>query len=152
MHSLTKFTAILALATIPLTSIAAERGSLDEAKALVQKAKAYLKANGPEKSYAAFSDPKGSFVDRDLYIYVYDKELKNLAHGGNQKLIGKNLSDMRDADGNYFNQGLLKAAMSGGGTYTFKFLNPSTQQIEKKTGYAEMVGDVMVGSGAYAGN
>jgi cytochrome c len=152
MHILKKSLAAVVLAAISVSGFAAERGTLEEAKALVQKAKAYLKANGSEKAYAAFSDPNGGFIDRDLYIYVYDKDLKNIAHGGNPKLIGKVLADMRDTEGNYFNQGLLKAAMSGSHTYSFKFLNPATKQVEKKTGYAEMVGDVMLGSGAYVAN
>jgi cytochrome c len=130
-------------------AFAAERGNLDDAIAMVKKAKAYIKANGNEKAYTEISNPKGQFVDRDIYIYVYDKNLKNLAHGGNQRLIGKDLGEMKDVDGKYFNRGLLEAAQKGGGTYTFKFLNPATKDIEQKTGYAEMAGDVMVGSGAY---
>ena len=131
------------------TACAAERGTLDEAIAMVKKARAYIRTNGNEKAYAEISNPKGQFVDRDIYVYVYDKNLKNLAHGGNQRLIGKDLGEMKDVDGKYFNKGLLEAAQKGGGTYKFKFLNPATKEIEQKTGYAEMEGDVMVGSGAY---
>jgi cytochrome c len=43
---------------------AADRGTADEATVLVKKGIAYLKANGPEKAYAAFNDPQGQFVDR----------------------------------------------------------------------------------------
>jgi cytochrome c len=126
------------------------RASLDEAKNLVKKARAYIREVGPEKAYAEISNPKGRFVDRELYIYVYDKSLNNLAHGGNQRLIGKNLADLRDTDGVLINKGLLEVAQKGGGTFKFKFLNPATKTIEVKTGYAEMEGDVMVGSGVYA--
>ena len=129
---------------------AQERATLDQAKAMVKKARAYIKQVGPEKAYAEISNPKGQFVDREIYIYVYDKQLNNLAHGGNQKLIGKNLADLRDTDGVYLNKGLLEVAQKGGGTFKFKFLNPATKTIEVKTGYAEMEGDVMVGSGVYA--
>jgi cytochrome c len=139
----------LLAASLSAPTFANERGTLNDAIAMVKKAKAYLLANGNEKAYAEFSNPKGQFVDRDIYIYVYDKNLKNLAHGGNQRLIGKELGEMKDVDGKYFNRGLLEAAQKGGGTYSFKFLNPANKEIEQKTGYAEMVGDVMVGSGAY---
>jgi cytochrome c len=132
------------------TSQAQGRASLDEAKAMVKKARAHIREVGADKAYAEISNPKGRFVDRELYIYVYDKGLTNLAHGGNQKLIGKNLADLRDTDGVYINKGLLEAAQKGGGTFKFKFLNPATKTIEVKTGYAEMEGDVMVGSGVYA--
>lgn len=132
------------------TASAQERATLDQAKAMVKKARAYIREVGAEKAYAEISNPKGKFVDREVYIYVYDKSLNNLAHGGNQRLIGKNLADLRDTDGVYLNKGLLDVAQKGGGTFKFKFLNPATKTIEVKTGYAEMEGDVMVGSGVYA--
>jgi cytochrome c len=132
------------------TACAQERATLEQAKAMVKKARAYIQKVGPEKAYAEISNPKGQFVDREIYIYVYDKNLNNLAHGGNQRLIGKNLADLRDTDGVYLNKGLLEVAQKGGGTFKFRFLNPATKTIEVKTGYAEMEGDVMVGSGVYA--
>jgi cytochrome c len=145
-------TIMLALVGLGFVAVATaeERATIDQAKAMVKKARAYIKEVGPEKAYAEISNPKGRFVDREIYIYVYDKNLNNLAHGGNQKLIGKNLADLRDTDGVYLNKGLLDAALKGGGTFKFKFLNPANKTIEVKTGYAEMEGDVMVGSGVYA--
>jgi cytochrome c len=127
----------LVFTAAPVPAAAAERGTLEDAKVLVKKA------------LVEFDKRDGQFVDRDMYIYVYDKNLKNLAHGGNAKLIGKDLADMRDPDGRYVNKGLLEAAQKGGGTYTFKFFNPVSGKIESKTGYAEMEGDLMVGSGVY---
>ena len=151
---MTKFISSMVLAILAVgfmtTASAQERATLDQAKAMVKKARAYIREVGPEKAYAEISNPKGQFVDREIYIYVYDKSLNNLAHGGNQRLIGKNLADLRDTDGVYLNKGLLEAAQKGGGTFKFKFLNPATKTIEVKTGYAEMEGDVMVGSGIYA--
>src|SRR5512137_2843156 len=51
---------------------AQQRGTPAEAKSLVEKALAYIKANGQEKAFEEFNNPKGKFVDRDLYITVYD--------------------------------------------------------------------------------
>ena len=145
-------TLMLAMLAVGFTGAACaqDRATIDQAKAMVKKARAYMQKVGAEKAYAEISNPKGQFVDREIYIYVYDKSLNNLAHGGNQKLIGKNLADLRDTDGVYLNKGLLEVAQKGGGTFKFKFLNPATKTIEVKTGYAEMEGDVMVGSGVYA--
>ena len=71
--------------------IAAEKGTTAEAESMVKKAVAYYKANGKDKSFAEFSNPKGQFVDRDLYIFVYDLTGKCVAHGANQKMIGIDL-------------------------------------------------------------
>ena len=81
---------------------AADMGTKDEAVAMVKKAVGFIKANGAEKAYAEFSNPKGQFVDRDLYIAVYDMNGKCLAHGANAKMIGRDLLDNKDVDGKEF--------------------------------------------------
>lgn len=138
-------------ATVMISTVAfaAEHGTLEDAKAMVQKAKAYMKENGNQKAFTEFNDTTGQFVKGDIYIYVYDKNGKNLAHGYNTRLVGKELLELKDPEGTLVIRGLLDAAQKGTGTFKYKFLNPSTKAIESKTGYAEMVGDVMVGSGAY---
>jgi len=47
------------------------------------------KANGQAKALAAFNDPKGNFVSKDLYIFALDMSGKIIAHGVNAALIGK---------------------------------------------------------------
>jgi cytochrome c len=57
-----------------------------------------LKREGKDKALAAFSDPKGEFVDGDLYLVVMDAadgKLTMLAHGVNKALIGKPRSTSR---------------------------------------------------------
>lgn len=152
-----KTLAILAMAAALVSSAGdasaqASRGTIEEAKALVHKAREYIHKHGREKAFAEIDKRDGPFVDRDMYVYVYDKNLKNLAHGGNARLIGKDLADLRDPDGKFVNRGLLDVAQKGGGTYTFKFYNPASGKIEEKIGYAEMEGDLMVGSGVYKPN
>ncbi len=134
-------------------AIAAEKGSRDEAVALVKKAAAYLRDNGKEKAFAEFNKPDGSFVDRDLYIFAYsaDGEGTNLAHGANPKLVGKNLLELRDADGKPIVKNFIEVANSktGSGWVDYKWANPLTKVVEPKTSYVEKVGDVILGSGVY---
>jgi cytochrome c len=84
------------------SAFAADAGTKDEAVAMAKKAIEYIKANGAEKAYAEFSNPKGQFVDRDLYITVYDMNGKCLAHGANAKQVGRELIDNKDVDGKEF--------------------------------------------------
>jgi cytochrome c len=128
---------------------AAERATLDEAKAMVKKARAYIREVGPDKAFAEFSNPKGRFVDRELYVFVNDKSGVNLAHGANPRLIGKNLMELRDTDGIYMTKQFFVVAGKGGGTVDYKFLNPATKAIEPKTAYVEMEGEYLVGSGIF---
>jgi signal transduction histidine kinase len=140
----------LALAVGGSVAIAAENGTKDEAVAMVKKAIGVIKSNGAEKAYGEFSNPKGPFVDRDLYVVVYDMNGKCLAHGANAKMIGRDLIDNKDVDGKEFVKErveIMKKQASGWQDY--KFRNPTTNQIEPKSMYIERVNDVIVGCGVY---
>jgi cytochrome c len=139
----------ISVAVMSTPAVSAERASIEEAKALVKKARVYIREHGTEKAFAEISNPKGQFIDRDLYVYVYDKNMVSVAHGVNPRFIGKNMSELRDTDGVYITKGLLEAAKKGGGTVKFKFMDPMTKTVEPKIGYAELEGDYLVGSGAY---
>ena len=149
------FVAILGLALhqAALAAPAAEvRGSADEAVALVKKAVAYVKANGKDKAFAEFDNVKGPFVDRNLYIFVYDLNGVSLAigNGSSTKMVGKNLLDMRDADGTYLIKGLIAVANTkGSGWFDYKWPNPVSKVIETKSSYVEKLGDIMIGCGVY---
>src|SRR5450631_338384 len=81
---------------------AASKGTVAEATAMVQKAIAHIKKAGREKAFADFDNKSGPFTDRDLYVVVYDMKGKVLAHGANDKMIGKDVIELRDSDGKYF--------------------------------------------------
>lgn len=130
-------------------AIAAEKGTADEAVAMVKKGVAFVKANGKEKAFAEFSNKSGQFVDRDLYIMVYDMQGNNKAHGSNAKLIGKNLIDIKDADGVYIVKGLIDVANKGKGWFDYKWPNAVTKAVEPKSTYVEKVDDVLIGVGIY---
>lgn len=132
------------------TALGAEKGTAEEAVSMVKKAIDYLKKNGKEKAFAEFSNGSGPFKDRDLYITVMDTTGKMLVHGANPKLNGKNLIDMKDADGKYFVKEYIELAKSKGtGWIDFKWPNPVTQAIEQKSVYFEKVDDVVVTCGVY---
>jgi cytochrome c len=131
-------------------AVAADNGTAAEAIALVKKAADYMKANGKEKAYAEFSNPKGAFKDRDLYIMVYDMNGVNRAHGANPKLIGKDLIDLKDADGNPIIKSFVETGKTKGkGWIDYKWPNPVSKAIESKSTYIEKHDDVLIGAGIY---
>jgi cytochrome c len=131
-------------------SAVADKGTAVEATALVKKANDYLKANGKEKAFAEFNNAKGQFIDRDLYIFVFDMNGKTLAHGTNPKLLDKNMTELKDADGKYFIKEFLDVANTKGkGWIDYKWTNPVTKAIEPKSTYIEKAGDVLIGCGIY---
>jgi cytochrome c len=129
---------------------AAEFGTPAQAEAMVKKAVAEIKANGKEKAFAEISNPKGKFIDKDLYVFVYDMNGKCVAHGFNQKMIGKELVEMKDPDGKFYVKERIEISKSKGkGWQDYKFTNPLSKKVENKTAYIEKVDDVIVGCGAY---
>jgi hypothetical protein len=122
----------------------------EEATALVRKAVAFYKQKGREAAFAEFSNPKGQFVDRELYILVFNLDGVNLAHGNNARLIGKNLLEMKDVDGKPIIRNFIEIARTKGkGWYDYKWPNPVTKAIELKSTYLERVDDVLIGTGIY---
>jgi cytochrome c len=127
-----------------------KKGTPAEAEKMVKNAVAFFNANGQEKAFAEFSNLNGKFVQGDLYIFVYDMTGKCVAHGGNPKMVGKDLIDMKDPDGKSFVKERIEIAKSKGkGWQNYKFTNPVTKTIENKTAYIEKVGNFVVGCGAY---
>jgi cytochrome c len=137
MSVLARIAAAAALVAISVgLAIADDRGSKEEAKALLDKAVAHINSVGSEKAYADFSSKSGGFVDRDLYVYCFDMEGKAVAHGGNPGLIGKNLMDMRDPDGvQPVKESIHMMQSSDHGTLDFKWPNPISKKIEAKQAF-----------------
>jgi hypothetical protein len=121
-----------------------------EAKALIEKAVAYVKANGPEKAAVAFMDPKGGFIDRDLYVSMSRvSDGVRLAHI-NPKAVGKSLYGSTDVDGKPYGDEMMQIATTkGSGMVNYRFPNPVTKQPMDKVSYVEKVGDVVLLVGAY---
>jgi len=131
-------------------ALAADNGTPSEAEAMVKKAIAYMKANGKEKAFAEINNSKGQFTDRDLYIFVYDLNGKCVAHGFNQKMIGKDLLEMKDSDGKYYVKERIEIVKTkGSGWQDYKFTNPLSKKLEAKTAFVEKSEDLILGCGAY---
>jgi cytochrome c len=134
----------------PLALAAEEFGTAPEAIAMVKKAVAFYKANGKEKAFAEFNNPKGKFIDRDLYILVLDSNIVMLAHGTNPRLIGKSLIDSKDADGKPFAREFYEIGNTKGtGWVDYKWPNPVKQVIDSKSTYVEKVDDILIACGIY---
>jgi signal transduction histidine kinase len=130
---------------------AAEGGATKaEAEAMVKKGVAYIKANGPDKSYEEISKKGSMFSDRDLYLVVYGLDGFVFAHGANPKMIGKNLIDIKDVDGKAFVKERVELAKSKGTFWQeYKFVNPESKAIEPKLMYCERLEQTAVCGGIY---
>lgn len=150
-RGLTIALAVLGLVGIQFAAAAAPNGTADEAKVLVEKAVKLIGAEG-NKAYAAFDNPAGPFVDRDLYIFVIDLKGTVVSHGANKALIGKSLFNLKDADGKAFIQEMIGVANDKGeGWIDYHWPNPVSKKVEGKSSFIKKIGDVFVGVGVYKG-
>ena len=139
-----KVAVFVATAAIALSGARAWAGqhTAQDAVAMVKKAVAFIKVNGKEKGYAAIDDPNGQFRDGSLYLMVQGADGTVLAHGANEKLIGKKMMNARDVDGKFFVRDIIEAAKAKNGSWTeYKFTNPETKKVAPKDMYCEHVDD-----------
>jgi signal transduction histidine kinase len=129
---------------------AAGNATKDEATAMVKKGVAFIKANGKDKGYTEVSNKQGQFNDRDLYLVVYGLDGVVRAHGANEKMVGKNLIELKDVDGKAFVKERVDLANAKGTFWQdYKFTNPVTKKIEPKSAYCEKLDDTVVCGGIY---
>lgn len=133
---------LFALAAHAEPAAISERGTRDEAVALIKRAIEYFKANDPKKAFAEFSDTNGRFVDRDLFVVVFDENGTCLAHGYNPKLVGRNRMDEQYIDGIYSVRErveLMKTQSSFWKQYWVP--DPLTHKLRMKSIYCEVAED-----------
>jgi signal transduction histidine kinase len=140
----------LALAAFGAGALAAEKVTKDEAVAMVKKAVEAIKAEGTDTVYVEIDDPAGKFVDRDLYIVVYDLDGMVLAHGANKNRVGTNQIADKDPDGKEFVKERVELAKQQPSFWqSYKFMNPVTKTVEPKQMYCERLEETVVCGGVY---
>ncbi len=148
MKKLTLFlSSLLFLAVSMSPAFAAPK---DDAVALVDKAVAHVKSVGKDKALADFNDPKGQFVKGDLYVFAYTLQGVILAHPMNPKLVGKDMTEVKDSDGKLFTKDFIATVNGPGkGWVDYNWTNPTSKKIEAKSSYVAKAGDLFVGCGIY---
>jgi cytochrome c len=127
----------------------ADKASVQDAESMVKKAIAYYQKNGKDKALAEFSRMPGPFVDRDVYVTVYNPQGDCLSHI-NPKMVNKNMMDLRDADGKYHIKERLESSKAKpSGWQDITFFNPVSKKIEPKRIYWERHDNLVFAAGAY---
>lgn len=135
-----KLMAALAFVGMMLTgqmAAAEEYATADEAVAMLNHAMGIYESQGLDALLAVVNDKANTAThDRDLYLFVYDNTGKTLAHGANEKLVGKDLSKLTDQNGVLIIQEMLKVVSSGQpGWVDYSWPHPVTQQLTPKSAY-----------------
>lgn len=120
----------------------------------VKKAVEHIKTAGLEKALQDFNTPGNEWHKGELYIYAYKFDGTNLALGSNPKVVGKNLIDLKTADGAPLIKDMVNLTKEKGEAwYEYSWPHPETKKVEKKVSYFVKIPNEegFVGSGIYLG-
>jgi cytochrome c len=150
-----KAAVLSALVSVPLLwnvtlSSAQTTGTAAEAKAMIEKAVAALKANEAD-ALAKFSKTDGGFRDRDLYVYCFNTTDGKFTSHVNPALLGTDVRTLKDAkDGSPLGQKIFDSVKEGSfTTVAYNFPKPGGTEAVPKEAYVTKVGNQGCGVGYY---
>jgi hypothetical protein len=145
-----------AVLTLSATVFAQQNyGTADEAKAMLLKAVAALKAD-KAKTLDQINDGQGGFLDRDLYVFcanVGDGKLVAVGNPNLKQLLGTDSRTIKDADGKPFGQQMYDAYQKAEGEITevdYMWVGPGPDKTPMpKVSFVTKIGDLGCGVGYY---
>ena len=133
-----------------VVSMRLRQASADEAHALVTKAMAHLDQAGRERAFADFHTTGGAFLDRDLYIFVFDRNGMISVFGSRPELVGEPAGAIPGLEPVSFLERAWGAANGGGGWIQYDVISPGTKAVTPKESYILPLGhNEFIGCGAY---
>ena len=145
----------LSAIAVMFSATAFAQGTAAEAKAMLEKAVAAVKAD-KTKALDTINKGEGGFLDRDLYVFCFNiGDGKGVASGSTnpfaKKTIGVDVRTLKDATGKVFGQDLYDAAKEGQiAEVSYMFPKPGADMTPvAKISLVTRVGDLGCGVGYY---
>jgi hypothetical protein len=125
------------------------QGTADEAFDLVRRATALYRVKGEEALERITIDPERKFVDRDMYVFAFNRSGQYVAFAGNAEKLKVNLNAVAGLDGAKLIADAF-AVPEKGGWIDYTIDNPLLKRPESKTSYIERISeDIVMGCGVY---
>jgi len=136
---------------ISVGDIRLRQGTADQARQLVFDALVHIRSMGYEQAVRDFHDKSGPFIDRDMYIFIFDRRGIYQVHGA---LPEKDNTDLRVIPGLDAEQLVADAwavcDQEQGGWVNYVITNPVTRDTQAKTSYVVPLDDQhLLGCGCY---
>lgn len=132
-------------------AVLANEPSEKDAIAMAERGAALIKSKGKDEMMKRINAKDPDFVQGSLYVDLRDvKTGIVLAHPYNPSIVGKDLTDVPDANGKKYRREIIElAAAKGKGWVDYQYKNPTTGKIEPKTTYILLVDGVVLEAGLY---
>ncbi|MDO9286614.1 MAG: methyl-accepting chemotaxis protein [Aquabacterium sp.] len=135
---------------LAVVSMRLRQGSADEAHDLVVQAMAHIEQVGREQAFADFHAVDGAFIDRDLYLFIFDRNGGISVFGSRPGLVGHPAGAIPGLEPVTFLEKAWAAADAGGGWIQYDVVSPSTKEVTPKESYILPLGhSEFIGCGAY---
>jgi methyl-accepting chemotaxis protein len=133
-----------------VTFIKLRQGTADEALALANRAHALVQSVGFDEAFKAFHDPQAGYVDRDLYVFVFDRQGIYRVMGADIRRVGSSLFDAPGVDAQQLLEDAWHRCDQGGGWVEYNIINLATSDVRGKSSYVlPLTDDLLIGCGAY---
>jgi signal transduction histidine kinase len=151
MKLLTTAALLSAFCACALPAAQAAEPTEKDAIAMAERGAAVIKSKGKEEMIKRINAKDPDFVQGALYVDLRDiKSGIVLAHPYNPSIVGKDLTDVPDANGKKYRREIIElAAAKGKGWVDYQYKNPTSGKIEPKTTYILRVDDVVLEAGLY---
>lgn len=147
--ALTLALASLSLLFSGLGSRAAETGTAQEAKAMLERAVSEMKSN-EAAALAKFNKGEAGFKDRDLYVFCVDIAQRKLVAHVRPDMVGRPASEIKDPTGKVIGDEVINAAKEGQyNQVSYMFPRPGGTEPVAKESYVTKVGGLACGVGYY---
>jgi Single Cache domain 2 len=155
MHKFMIAAASAVALTLSAAAFAQQGGTAQEARAMLDKAVAAVKAD-KTKALDNFNKGEGGFLDRDLYVFcsnATDGKILALGNPHAKQLLGTDARTLKDANGMAYGQAIFNAGQKPEGQVTeisgYLFSRPSDPKPVPKDSFVTKVGDIFCGVGYY---
>jgi signal transduction histidine kinase len=139
--------AVIQVLSTAASVAAADFGTAEEAKAMLEKAVAAVKED-KAKALDMFNKGDGGFKDRDLYVFCANASDGTLT--AHPSLRGEHLQDLKGKKGYPFGQEMMQKASEGTiAEVHYWWPRPGTDKPLLKTTFYTKVGDQICGVGYY---
>jgi signal transduction histidine kinase len=138
---------LVALAASTAVAAESERGTAQEARAMLERAVDAVEAD-KAKALEAFNAEDGGFRDRDLYVFcVNAADGIETAHPTHK---GTRIVDLKDANGFAFGEAIMETAAEGEiKEVAYMWPRPGSEEPAKKITYVSKVDDQICAVGFY---
>ncbi len=136
---------------ISVGDIQLRQGTADQARQMVFDAMTHIRSAGLNQAMQDFHDKQGHFIDRDLYVFIFDRAGYYQVHGAMPEKDGTALHAIAGLDADKLVADAWDVCeQEQGGWVNYTITNPVTREVQAKTSYVMPLDDNrLIGCGCY---